>query len=1493
MSQLGGPGALNGFLYQILQHIGRLAETRISSSFNGNAIGEDWVAVLEPESGGDAQLFVGEYVVEQYKVRSGGTWSLSALIDDVLRGLRRAVPDQIPPKALYRFVTDGRPGRDVEDLLAFFNRLRTAQRVDQIDEADTYSYAGERFNDARLFQRICEATRVRHDHAEPDERDRVFHLLTHFEVDWAYSEETLVDKIDHLLSTYFPGRHDIETARVNLLGQLFIRLSKGEARFTVADVDQLFIKVNLDPEIPKKFAKLAETLADLSDERLAKLGYVPLHDVRRPIDWPADRPVLVITGDSGNGKTWQLARLVRELAIRRKVVTWSSALSSSSHQLQQVTEDIWNSGLHQVGSRTLAALELLYREWISDPGHWLTVAVDDVTDAAFAKQLVQRDWNADRARLAITAPVSVADDLQSRFPGIVHVVKTSEFTFSELDAYLRIHGRKWSELPDDLKELLRKPILARLYTQLPYTSFERAPRSEYEIFDRFWEQMRSRSLPGDPGILLLIAAAVLDKKAYPIPRSAWLECAADGAAANRLISFGWLTVDDSGAMSFAHDRLLNWAVAMEVVRRATAHEITDRELATLLLACFTNLRAFQKPLGYVLMDALWLLASRHRDQFDLDAVLGYLEEDAQVSRDLYEELLPSLGQFAMKLFLTRIRGAASASDWRAISLRKGLERVARQEDVSARDAIDSLLATESRDQQRLALKLLQQHPSADYLETLWAMRHWNAREAPDALHDSPLWSNAIRACVALRPEWLVERCLSPETTDSDAIDLAYVLAGLESPDAAAIWTQVRGALTTRVPKDRSRGVVYCISRFCDTDYMDYVLDRLETETDFLDSAALPALVRLSPTRALGELHRVTENTRYFTVRGWLPPLLELRPAELRPLLLKLHEGSVVNALGLLFHSRPDDMGPELLEAYLDAFEADLQTHDRTPDRNDDWLFRPTDLLSRISHVENLGVLRKRRGSPLERLLVKVATRRIAISSNMHDYVLEGARLILLRIASSGFIDLVVAELQSAKYWGRHSGLRWASAAGKVTRDALHAIAVRPADPSDRESNARMESYLALTELAAIGADEEIVDVVWRTGTESLSRDLADLRGQREMDPVLLTGAFAVLTQPSDESQLQRALAVAWLSGDVRFVPLVRALLPQLLPDSLAAALAFHALFRLKDGSREARDFAECLLQTEKSRWMGINLLASFGESGYSILKAHLDSRPVSTWDHLDRAIIEILHEYPPTKAAAVQAAADISRRRWIESSFEIAAESESEAVREHILRTAFSKDRTVVGRTVEAARAISHFDSERALEAAEAELMATARTADSVCRLAFEVAGEDALKWLISMALRTSADRRPAIGRALRRLNPDNVRLALSELGRSEFRNERILSVNLAGWTEEPTDSYLRTVMETDSDGKVRDAALAALQRRRDLRNSKRLLTEIASEPELTQWSMLQALIASTPPQLLTDRRDELWLGHALNDMPPRFVRFAQDRLRNRKADKEDPSDAD
>ena len=176
--------------------------------------------MLEPQGGGDARAeAAGVYLVEQYKTRSGGTWSLSDIIS-VLENLRQAVPQLKPAAASYRFVTDGRPGRlGVFD--AFLADVRSASAPNDLDAAERKTFGPDFSGTHReFFDHIAAVTRCGDGEQGQPESDVVFHLLSRFEMEFEASAQVRGEAIEKLLRRYAPDLGDERKIREHLIGVL-------------------------------------------------------------------------------------------------------------------------------------------------------------------------------------------------------------------------------------------------------------------------------------------------------------------------------------------------------------------------------------------------------------------------------------------------------------------------------------------------------------------------------------------------------------------------------------------------------------------------------------------------------------------------------------------------------------------------------------------------------------------------------------------------------------------------------------------------------------------------------------------------------------------------------------------------------------------------------------------------------------------------------------------------------------------------------------------------------------------------------------------------------------------------------------------------------------------------------------------------------------------------------------------------------------------------
>ena len=249
-----------------------------------------------------------------------------------------------------------------------------------------------------------------------------------------------------------------------------------------------------------------------------------------------------------------------------------------------------------------------------------------------------------------------------------------------------------------------------------------------KIFERFWERIAAHGRPGDNGIVLALAGHARDGKPYPLLRSQWREVESATTSNSPGSAAGWLRCAEGGELSFAHDRLLNWAVAKRFANRHARAELSIDELGAQLLGASDgpNARRSLRRLGYVPMDTLWLLSEDERNRTDISSLVARLEESQEYGsygEALYEHLLPTLGQRAVPILLERLEVVASADsrDYRVGLIGKAFGNLARQEAVDLEETVAELLNSPSRDRQTVAIAAITSAPSSRYLDRLWEL----------------------------------------------------------------------------------------------------------------------------------------------------------------------------------------------------------------------------------------------------------------------------------------------------------------------------------------------------------------------------------------------------------------------------------------------------------------------------------------------------------------------------------------------------------------------------------------------------------------------------------------------------------------------------------------------------------------------------------------------------------------------------------------------------
>ena len=958
----------------------------------------------------------------------------------------------------------------------------------------------------------------------------------------------------------------------------------------------------------------------------------------------------------------------------------------------------------------------------------------------------------------------------------------------------------------------------------------------------------------------------------------------DADALMRIEATGWIRATEAGDVEFAHDRLVNWAVAISLVNRFARGDLSVADLG-----------AFEGPqhgrgprvrLDYVPMDVLWLLAERG-DSCQTLCQLVQRREDRSESRheveELYVQLLPTLARHAVPILLERLKDitARSDGDGRVQLIARAFTALAQQENVPLQEAIGMLLNTSSRERQNVGLAAVTAAPSADHLDHLWDVHV----QRVDALveNSSASWVanyqasfRALSAGIELVPAWLRDRILGAHPERDRASELAYLLNAMEHPDAPVIWKEAADVLMENVPTDKPRSLLYCIERFQDRGKLDFVIQHLSYSTDSAGGAALVALASLDAQTALDRLAEAGDAERYLFRNQWLPLLLGAHPDLTRCRILALAEAEPeerrLRLIVDLFWERPDQVDGAMLRFLLRILTSDLRKYlDGSAADSQTWLYHPLDFLGRVTRRDLLPIFEAEAGGELEAMIATVACNRLDTNSGVLDRIRENARRVLILIGGEGIVTLIAQELDSSHFWVRHCGLSWASLSdGHAIVEQLTALASRPV-PDDADENLvkhyNQELYRSTKALAALGADAELVEILETSSFVDVPKDLDQLRAhQGPMSRALSVSALQAMgSADASEDSLLTALTIAWLSGDVDLIPMVRAVLDRVNKEGRVARHACIALRALGDTSDEFLRLAHDLLESDANAWWGLQTLVSMGGPGLTLLERWLQTQPSPRRGGLDAEVIRALYNNPRTRKLSVEVAADRCRGQHslFDQVCDIAAEASDAALRERILDEAFSAHSFVTARPIVAIRALAKFDVSRAVEAIELAFHVHPRAEQELCHLLVRVAPETAGQLLIESVLSVERESfRAVVGRALRRLDSSVVSSLIMERMRRSA-TERKLAAELAGWV--PTAALsdgLRKLAEQDSAIEVRMAALSALDRHRHEANVQSLLSDFSAAPRERRWSLMVAILEAGDPHLLTNPEDSLWLGN-------------------------------
>ncbi|NML06781.1 hypothetical protein [Sphingomonas sp. G-3-2-10] len=1484
----GGRRAIAGFLFQILRslQLGMQATARFASP-SGQMSG--MILTLEPAAGGDVSLNLPDYsVIEQIKIRRGRPWTTGGIAADVLPDLIDAAI--LGARQRFRFVTDNPDGlAPLRQFLAWrqsggegTGRFRWARK----------QLTGSEFLDALAASAGREISDV-----------RLLHVLDTLALEVIDSHQS-ESEVEALLTPMLAPAQSPEDKRHELMSRLADAATAGQP----LDITKFLNLIDRDA-----MSRLAhfQTLPRLALRQVQHasnaLGYRPEAQARLdPL--VAQAEITVLSGESGQGKTWSLCQ-----AALAQLDRGQAAILVPSPIRAQDVEDAVNDSLWLPAFRDRSSLPVIARTlWRADGTGlpWLTIYVDDVQDRTVARELARTDWRTLGIHLVISSQPRITRIVTEVAPA-AHIVPIDNFTSSELRRYLETHGRAapLETMPDDVFELLLKPIHAKIFLRLPERE-SWVGVTEYELFQSYWREATGQARdqydhPFDRSRLTALAGTLCTSTPeYPWRPRQLQAVGLDEDAIRRLEAVGLLQRAETDQFRFASDRMLNWAVAEylagEILDNRWDVERTDSVLDTLGGITSASGAALGRRLGYVFHDLVWLLLPRAPADFVADLIFANVRDEPQEWRreDRWKAvgtvgpaLLPALEALA-------VRDYDPNAHWDIPHhLPVAIVEAGETSRPSLAESVGRLLSG-GEPGVTVALKVARAVPLPTHLDQFLALQVERAaaldlyqRERQPAKQFGQISSrydlsiDALKTAVSAAPDWLA--CALAEATDIVALEqLLWCLNDkrcIAGSNARRMWEANQDRLLALLPAD-SKALLQIMHQFGGAVHSE-LLDRVPlSRDDWMSDRVMRARARLDPEAALRQLRARTGKHGWSAADWWIEDLARHDPDQLADAVLE-HVGKgdkPLTELVLFYGHHPELVDRRTLDWILDRLTEDLVILNQAAVDDEDpeiGVRHPIRFLCELPHPWQFDALRERAGLPFEVELTRFAINRSGRTSRVRDTEGNQFERVLAMIGGTGYADLVSAELAREDRFGREDGVlaaRWDES--PTVRAALMEAVEPRTDDTYRQ--------VVVMEALAIHRADALLEEMIRAGSP-VYVNAAEMRSAegRETESLRLRVEELV----ADGSPVSNETA-AGLAGLLAKPEEANALIQVYLDPATTAAIRHTVIATFK-----ALDvYTPALLPLAREIMHGTaddnaqfvaSYLAYVGDAeARTAVCEWLEGLDLGTWSTSRHSYLAPLQEHADSREAVVRF---LLRSRegghlLIESEdLRLLAAHGDERSHVELLRAAYRGPDSFASRPVGGIFYLLETDPAEAFFAAS-RLYARHRSTDAI-ELMLRSNLESAVAVLV-----------PQLAKAL-----PSIELAISQRLRSHLGGARLAEVastlilgsedeqragtRLAGWVPPDIDiAWLADFANTD-DGHLRDDAHESVRRRVLEAAAKGHLAAMAESSKPLRWARLQTVFDLVDPHLLWNRDDPTSLQPFISDSPVEFLLEARN-LRDRRS---------
>lgn len=1534
----GGPGTINGVLYQMLWTLLRTLELHARNCSTNERSGEivGTTLILEPRGGGGDLQEIGKSgrIVQQLKARSGGgTWSLRVVVEGVLPDLYLAV-DLNHPNTCYEFITEGRidgwkeiyesffrslatrttDADDVRTLLDDSKPIRNEKRKSSKRKAsDDPFWSNGVYTELGLFKRIAEEIRKKQSISESESLEttqrKVWHLLSHFSVLEKQTMRSLQSKIDKKLYELIDYVEDVDNIRNALLTSLAVLGSKGSA--DIVDARTFLAAQGLRSKPFSDLEDFRRLSHEVVEKSLVRLGYAPDEDVRRESarailsEWPNEKPLMLLSGGRGQGKSWCVYALARELMSDPGLVVLVDGARGVREALREAASVVWRDIKGHDQELSLDRIARRLKEVCPDIAScWLTLLIDGLRDPEDAREIANQSWTELGIRLVISCDPNIADSIKKAMPNRHAALFTvGNFTPEELQRYLSISvGPDWPKIPGDVRDTLRRPLLARLYREVAVNEPWKYT-NEYTLYERFWGRLDEGDLSSKPLVkdsLERLALSLLDDALYPWTARQLSDARMDNDSIEALVQVGWLRRTHQDRFEIWHDRLLNWVVATSLVTALRAKAFDPDNFCKYLSEIFLDEQTFGgRRLGYVPMDVLWILTHSMDETGDLvDATILALEgEHFHRKEMLYKQLLPTLGPPLLPSLFRRLTQVALTDDIvHELAIVHAITTI--DSGISASLATE-LLQHESPHVQRSAMRILCRRPSAAALNRLWAI-HLQMEAEPDpflrkneyklSLHEQSF--GALKACVRLNPLW-VEKAIERADTSANpepVYDLAYLLANIVT--GSDIWRRCKTRLFRLIPPLHDRSLIVNIFAHGDRDEVGWLVERVPSEVNLAGPWALKALAKLAPDIAVQQLPHLQVKKLGPTKHWFVPELLAKRPESTRTQLRSMMRAAEDPwNVAFVFQDDEDSLDEEMIDVLLSDFGKRLTLElsaPRTEERST--VHRPLLLLSRINRLELLQHLKRFAGTPFEENLTAWMLREGPQTNDGARPIHEDGIVLLQKLGGTGFTRVVNTYLRAGTRWGRLPALDVAFK--RPDTDTL-ALLRSISDQDELWGDHVLEQTHALEALAYLGHWKDAVLGVIRWGLALRLQLTRTFQSRDPLDDVTLRPAIAEVTGegvPASGSVFVLGLA-RWRSANER----VRSLLSSAPTDSDLALACILTLGLCQDSSSDTVSLIVTQLGVENHRYQAKIALRKIGSD------AAIDALLVDLRENFDLPLAIDLYQRIDSRERALElilakitTLSSYQLEDVLEPIFELSDDLtapflKAVRVRDLLRERSFADEGAgwCTGSKASSIRILARFDKASATLAALKALENT-QAHDRECYpyLLVELEGDRAASKLLEQAVGEKST--SVVWAMARALNESDYGDHLSAMLASPDATRRLAGCRIAEKMRLPSSivAMLESLTE-DSDNTVVAASAQALKGQRTDRNTDALIQAILNEQDPSdRWILIDALLEVADPG---DRHRPFprWVNEAFGRLLFLEQNYAIEKLEERRKDLE------